>query len=289
MNVEYIKRLINKKNSKITVLSSSDIKYRDKVNFICKKHGEFSRRLDHFLESNCIECQKEIKLEKQKNKFIKNSNIVHDNKYKYDKVNYINNKTNVIIICEEHGEFEQRPDNHIAGAGCTYCNYKLSNKDFINKSNKIHNNKYLYDKTEYTSNKNIVIITCEKHGDFNQLARVHLDGFGCKKCSESIGENKISKILEEKNIEFIREYKFSDCRNKYPLPFDFYLPDSNTIIEYNGIQHYEPIEFFGGQKSLDYRKKLDIIKSDYCEENNIKLVIIKYDDNAYDIISNILK
>lgn len=289
MDIEYIKEVIKQKNSEITILSSSDIKYRDKVNFICDKHGEFSRRLDHFLKNNCIECQKENKLEKQKNKFIKNSNKIHNNKYKYNKVNYINNKTKVIIICEGHGEFEQRPDNHIAGAGCTYCNYKLSNKDFIKKSNNIHNNKYLYHKTEYIGNKNLVTITCKRHGDFKQLARVHLDGFGCKKCSESLGESKISRILEDKNIEFIREYKFNDCKNKYTLPFDFFLPEYNICIEYNGIQHYEPIEFFGGDRSFQYRKKLDLIKSNYCEKNNMKLIIIKHDDNVYDTIDNYLK
>lgn len=283
MEIEYIKDFLNQKNLKITILNSSDIKYRENVNFICEKHGEFNRRLDHFLENDCIECQKEVKLEKQRIKFIQKSKEIHVDKYKYDKVYYVNSKTKVIINCKDHGDFLQIPNNHTSGSGCNYCNNKLSNTDFIKKSNKIHNNRYLYNKTEYNGNRKYVTIICKQHGDFKQIARIHLDGFGCKKCNESIGEREISKILEEKNIEFIREYKFTDCKNKYPLPFDFFLPEYNICIEYNGIQHYEPVLFFGGSKSFKYRKKLDLIKKNYCEENNIKLIIIKHNDKINEI------
>jgi hypothetical protein len=177
----------------------------------------------------------------------------------------------------------------LAGAGCTNCNYKLSNNDFIDKSNKIHNNKYLYDKTNYDGNRNYVTIKCKKHGYFKQKARIHLAGFGCPKCSESIGESKIANILDSNNISFIRQYKFDDCKYILSLPFDFFLPEYNICLEYNGLQHYEPVDFFGGQDSFEYRKKLDEIKINYCLKNNINLFIITYKDKIEDMMLDFIK
>jgi very-short-patch-repair endonuclease len=93
---------------------------------------------------------------------------------------------------------------------------------------------------------------------------------------ESKGENKISKILDEKNVKFIREKRFKDCRDKLPLPFDFYLPEYNTCIEYDGTQHYYEIKHWN---DLNYVKKHDKMKNDYCEEQEINLLRIKYNNN----------
>ena len=78
---------------------------------------------------------------------------------------------------------------------------------------------------------------------------------------------------------------FCFCKNILPLPFDFYLPDYNICIEYNGRQHYEPIKKWGGVDSLNEIKKRDKIKMEYCKLNNIPLIIIKYND----IVLNKLK
>jgi hypothetical protein len=288
MKINDLKDFINKNYTNITILNTADVKYRDSVNFICKKHGEFKRRLDHFLKNVCIKCYSENKLKNKKFNFIKKSNIKHNHKYNYDKVIYINNKIDVIITCKKHGDFEQRPDNHLSGSGCSYCNYKISNEEFIHRSKIIHGYKYLYDKTEYKKNRDYVTIKCKKHGYFNQLARIHLAGFGCIKCNESLGELSISKILEKNNIKFLKQYKFEDCRNTLKLPFDFFLPEYNICIEYNGIQHYEPIDFFGGHDSFRYRKKLDKIKEDYCRNNNIEIIIISYKDDISKIINSLI-
>jgi len=289
MKIDKFKEFVTIKYPNIDILNNNDIKYRDRVNFICKKHGSYSSRLDHFIERGCTECNKENRLDEQKYKFIKNAKNKHQDKYNYDKVDYINNKTEVTITCKKHGDFRQRPDNHLAGAGCTNCNYKLSNNDFIDKSNKIHNNKYLYDKTNYDGNRNYVTIKCKKHGYFKQKARIHLAGFGCPKCSESIGESKIANILDSNNISFIRQYKFDDCKYILSLPFDFFLPEYNICLEYNGLQHYEPVDFFGGQDSFEYRKKLDEIKINYCLKNNINLFIITYKDKIEDMMLDFIK
>ena len=75
---------------------------------------------------------------------------------------------------------------------------------------------------------------------------------------------------------------FNDCRNKLPLPFDFYSPEYNTCIEYDGELHFISKEYFGGDENLKETQKRDEIKTFYCNENNIKLIRIKYDENVFE-------
>jgi len=117
-------------------------------------------------------------------KFIEKSKNVHGNFYDYSKVEYKNNKEKVKIICPAHGEFEQRPCNHLDGRGCHICGgfAKKTTQDFIKKAIKVHGNKYNYSKVSYSGVFNKIIITCLKHGDFIQLPSNHLKGCGCPKC-----------------------------------------------------------------------------------------------------------
>jgi hypothetical protein len=103
---------------------------------------------------------------------------------------------------------------------------------------------------------------------------MHLSGKGCSICNESKGEKLIYNFLVNNNIKFVKQKRFLDCKNVHTLPFDFYLPDYNVCIEYNGEQHYNPVKYFGGIKSFNLQKINDNIKSNYCLQNNIKLIII---------------
>lgn len=116
--------------------------------------------------------------------------------------------------------------------------------------------------------------------------------FRCPDCVVYIGEKEIENILLKYNIKYILQYKFENCRSIKPLPFDFYLPDCNVLIEYDGEGHYFPVNFGGmdNDKALDRfigQKVRDTIKNIYCEQNNIKLIRIPYWD--YDNIEEILK
>jgi len=121
-------------------------------------------------------------------------------------------------------------------------------------------------------------IICNDHGIFKQSASKHLNSVqGCPECKTiSKGENKIMKILSKNNIEYTKEHSFEDCKNINKLPFDFYIPSKNIIIEYDGIHHFKSVDFFGGEKELKHRQKLDKIKDKYCEKNNIYLIRIPY-------------
>jgi len=157
-------------------------------------------------------------------------------------------------------------------------------KPHVNKSNIIHNNKYNYNNTEYKNNRLKVIITCPKHGDFIQTAGNHLNGKGCPRCNTSKGELKIENILKLNNISYATQYKFEDLKHKRNLLFDFAILDSNNnlicLIEFNGYQHYNYIEYiFRKIENFELYQYRDKLKVDYCIKNNIKLFIIKYNDD----------
>ena len=213
--------------------------------------------------------------------FILKSKNIHGNKYDYSLVNYVNNKTKVKIICPIHGEFEQIPNGHLSGYGCSKCTnkFKLNTTIFIEKSKNIHGDKYDYSLVNYINQRIKIKIICPIHGEFEQQPNKHLKGCGCKKCSESKGERMIRQYLEDNNIEYLPQHKFNNCKYKNELPFDFYLPDYNICIEYNGAQHYKPVKYWGGIDTLNKIKIRDKIKKKYCLYNNIKLITIRYNEN----------
>ena len=94
-------------------------------------------------------------------------------------------------------------------------------------------------------------------------------------CLKSKGENKIQTLLSQHNIQYIKQYKFEECKNIYVLPFDFYV-NNNYCIEYDGQQHFSPIEFFGGEESFQKLQQNDQIKNKYCLSHNIPLIRIPY-------------
>lgn len=138
-------------------------------------------------------------------KFIEKARLKHGRKYNYNKVKYINAKTKIIIICPDHGEFEQIPSNHLSGAGCGKCS-KVSQvkqltkttKQFIEEAKKVHNNVYTYPNTVYVNNCTKVAITCENHGDFHQTPAHHVSNKqGCPTCKTELLQKINLKTQEE--------------------------------------------------------------------------------------------
>lgn len=224
-----------------------------------------------------------------KESFVINAQKKHGSKYDYSKVIYVGNKDKIIIICSKHGEFLQRPNDHLTGYGCKKCQYektskenKFTNKEFIEKANKIHSNSYDYSLVKYNGYENKIIIICKKHGEFQQTPHSHLSGNGCRLCRESLGEKKAAKFLLDNNINFEREITFKNLiGDSKPLFYDFYLPDHKILIEYDGIQHSKAVSFFGGEDSLLKRKKYDLIKIKYAVNNGFKLIKIPYSVDKY--------
>lgn len=262
-----------------------------KIKLICPIHGVFEKNILDALykKSGCGQCSGNSK-SNLKEAIIKFKNK-HGNKYDYSKSIYINNRTKICIICYRHGEFFQTPNDHLY-YGCSKC-YGNNKKDlcyFLEKAKIIHGELYNYANFRLTNWRTKSEIKCNKCGlVFNQTPNSHIDKQqGCSSCNKiSKGENKIQIILLKENIKFIKNKSFKNCCNKNRLQFDFYLSDYNICIEFDGIQHYRPIKFFGGKKVFDYQIKNDKIKTKYCKDNNIKLIRISYQD--YSKIENIIK
>ena len=261
-----------------------------KIKIICPTHGEFEQTPKTHLTSGCNKCyldSRRISIDEMKFR----GSTIHNNFYDYSKVNFNKIMDKIIIICPIHGEFEQIVNNHINNKqGCMDCKIessKLLYEDFVIKSNKVHNNLYEYPVQSFDYNSNIKII-CPKHGIFNQLPNNHLNKkYGCNVCKKSNGEKCIANILEKNNIEYKTEYIFNECKYKKPLRFDFYLPHYNICIEYNGIQHYESVKYFGGIDTLILNKKRDNIKKQFCYKNNINLISISYKEDVEDILQSL--
>jgi len=115
-----------------------------------------------------------------------------------------------------------------------------------------------------------------EHGYWMATPNDILDGCGCPLCNSSKGELEVESILIEKNIFFIKNKTFTGCKHKSLLKFDFYLPKYNICIEYDGLQHFKPISFFGGNEQLKENKKRDKIKNKFCKNNGIFLIRIPY-------------
>lgn len=265
---------------------------KTKVIIICSKHGQFSVTPDNHInkKSGCPKCNGGVKL--STTEFIKQSNKSHSKKYDYSLVEYKNNTTKVKIICPEHGEFIQRPQDHLNGLGCYKCginkraNSRTSNtEEFIKKAKLIHGTKYDYSKVNYKKSNTNVTIICSEHGEFQQKPNDHLSNKnGCPICCESKGEIAIRNFLTENSIEFIPQKRFKDCKDKRTLPFDFYLPKLNLCIEYDGIQHFNKKNRYYS----DDRKKKDEIKNQYCTGINDKPKLLRMSYLEIDDINQIL-
>ena len=331
------------------------INIKTKVCIICPKHGEFLQSPDNHLHGQkCPKCSKVYK--RNKEDFINESKIIHLDKYNYDKVNYINTTIKVCIICPEHGEFWQTPKMHLQGQDCPKCkNKKISDKlrsnkeEFIKKANIIHNNKYNYSKFDYQKSSIKSIIICPEHGEFLMSLNNHLRGEGCLICAKdhlsTIKRKPYSQFIQESNLIHYNKYEYPEinyksladkikihctacnndfylnasshlyqkqgcpyCSNKeskgerfvrhyldsinikynqwyslkqdeYSFIFDFYIKINEQIyiIEYNGIQHYKPINLFGGESRFQWQQERDLKLRQFCDKNNYKLLEIKYD------------
>jgi very-short-patch-repair endonuclease len=266
----------------------SSIQYKNnksKVLIKCPIHGQFQQTPNSHLDNQgCPTCGKLSKVENKTlttEKFIEKAKLIHGDKYDYSSIQYKSYDGKVLIKCPIHGQFQQTPHSHILGSGCQSCgnvNPKTSD-EIIKLSILKHGNKYDYSLVNYINAKTKIKIMCPKHGEFEQLHNHHILGQGCPICKESKGEKVVRNYLKHNNLDFIKQKRFTECRDIRPLPFDFYLPDYNICIEYDGIQHFKPIKRFGGEKGYEKIIKTDKIKTEFCLKNNIKLIRLKYNDD----------
>ena len=268
------------------------INFKTKVEIECPKHGTFLKTPDAHItqKQGCPFCAREKQFPNKidnKKDFIQQADKTHNKFYDYSFIQYQGYKDRnkkVKIICPKHGAFYQIAGNHLSlKQGCPKCFFEKSRKTFskfVEESNQIHNNFYDYSKVQYINTSTKVCIICPEHGEFWQTPYSHIiKESKCPNCKNrfSKSENKIALFLDKINVIYIRQKTFTECkgiRNK--LPFDFYLPEYNVCIEFDGRQHFEPVSIFGGTPKFQKIQKTDKIKNQYCQKNNIQLVRISY-------------
>jgi len=193
---------------------------------------------------------------------------------------YINNNTKIKCKCKIDGyEWETTPNCLLNSNSdsCPKCsgNIKKTTEQFIKEL--AEKNSDIEVLGEYVTTETPIKCKCKIDNHiWTPTPHSLLSGQGCPKCNSSKGEKVIANYLSQHNIKFEEQYKFEDCRFYKTLPFDFYLPNENIAIEYDGKQHYKIVEYFGGLNSFIDTKIRDTIKNKYCKDNNIRLIRIPY-------------
>lgn len=263
-------------------------KLTTKVIIGCPEHRDFKQSPSHHLnrKQGCPKCSKTQKGTKEK--FVEKARKIHEDIYDYDKVEYKNNKSKVTITCRQHGYFEMTPGNHTHKTnpqGCPECSgrKKWTKEAFFEEAEKVHHGEYDYSQIIWNGMSKPVKIICQFHGEFTQKPRIHLMGSGCQKCRSSRGETKIRQILTSQHIDFEEQYRFADCQNFIPLPFDFCLnfDGKKALIEYQGEQHFRPVDFGNHDeikiaRQFERIKENDFIKAKWCQDNEIPLLTVPY-------------
>ncbi len=182
-------------------------------------------------------------------------------------------------VCQN--EYLVLPNNLLKGNGCRQC--YINNKTLSESSIKSKLDKDICLVGKYKNTHTKTTFLCKRcNQTWEALPSSVLYGNGCPKCNSSKGEKEIKKILEKKKMFFEQQKKFpnlfyKNCKNK--LSYDFYLPHNNLLIEYNGKQHYEAIDRFGGEEQFREQQYRDELKKQYASTNSLNLLVIKYNEN----------
>jgi len=260
-----------------------------KVCIACPEHGEFwITPNSHLQGQTCPKCSHRSYAYTTE-EWVEEAKKVHGYKYDYSKVDYVNNNTPVCIICPEHGEFWQRPINHLNGSGCARCG-KLSMKEkvrkhedkFIEQSKMIFGDRFDYSKVDYVNNKTKVCLICPEHGEFYTRPDAHLHGHrGCPQCAseKNVQETILYEHLKNRYKNANLFHSKRGIKNLGQFEIDIYDDENKVAIEYQGDEHFEAIDFFGGENGLNDTLVRDKEKIKLCEENGIKLFHFTYNKN----------
>lgn len=295
---EFVNEIISKYSNQFFILTRY-VKNNEKVLFRHNSHECgyhcFFKRPNDILSSNqgCPKCAVEKSRKKQKT-FEDEVFKQVGNEYTFiDK--YISSTRKIRVlhnICKHI--YDVQPNRFLSiknrCPNCSIRNKEIQKKEFLKKFAEKSNGEYSLLSDYDGTNTKIEI----KHIECGFLYSVRPNNFinldnRCSRCCQnsSKGMKRIIEILTDNDILFHTEYKFSDCKNIHPLPFDFFIPSHNTLIEYDGEHHFKPVKKFGGDEYFNTVQKHDSIKNEYCITNNINLIRIPY--TSFKTIDKILE
>ena len=298
---EDVVKYVEGKNGKVLTKKEEYKNTRVKMDFTCNVCGDkISRTFKSYRDQNATSCRKCTNKKLRENRKLSEEEV-------YSRCNqfgatlltsyqdYENNLVNLEFECACGRKFNRRlADLHIeSDYRCAECN---NHHKWTYEEVKL----FIEDKgcillsTDYNKNREPLKIQCKCGEVFYRKFNSVKDSmqYYCNHCASiSKGEDEINKVLNTFSTKFYRQYKFSDCKNIRSLPFDFYIPSFNIAIEYDGKQHYKIDCFNMTLLDLMNLKRNDNIKTEYCKNNNIKLIRIPYweFDNIEQIICQELK
>lgn len=193
----------------------------------------------------------------------------------FEYLEYNKVKGDITYRCPKHGTIRQRLSSHLGGRGCQHCRYdknRITPDIFLARAKLVHPEGYEYNLNELVSVNHKVTIIHKCGHVYKGRVSNHLSGQGCMRCKSSFGEGRIGKFLEFANVKYVSQFKLNGYRYRY----DFYLPQLNLLIEYDGEQHFRPVDYFGGRKAFKRLVKNDMIKSRLAKDYGYGLLRISY-------------
>ncbi len=219
---------------------------QSKLAILCSEHGEFMQSpTKHLSGRGCPKCAVASRRGGALvpfDEFKRRAISVHGARFMYSRKSYVDTRTKMRIKCRVHGVFKQTPHDHIYGPGCPGCKSELLREyrtqkftDFLRLAIEIHKNKYAYSEKSFTGATGKIEITCPTHGVFHQIAKNHLSGQGCPRCSTG----KFSKP-HRMVVTWLRKHGIEVQENARVIPdrkleIDVYLPEYRLGIEVNGV------------------------------------------------------
>ena len=289
---ERLKIIKEKFGDKLTLIKPNFSTISAKCEVICNICGYRTKANYKMLLRWKHHCPKCFHKELSKKKFLnieeikKNiETIINDENNPYDDYNldnYIDTHHQINVHCSKHGWFHPTYKNFISGHGCYECGLektaeakRISKEEILDRFSKVEGgDDFIYDLNNLKSTHDKIDITCKKCGYiFNRVLKSHLKSPTCPNCENyTILVKEIINFLEENNIEYIREKTFDWLYFNRNLYLDFFLPKYNIAIECQGLQHFEPINFFGGEEKFRKCRERDICKLEKCKEHDIKII-----------------
>jgi uncharacterized protein YbaR (Trm112 family) len=273
---EFIRRAVKMHNDKFDYSKSLYMDHNTKIEIICNicKKSFLQSPDSHVRGCGCPHCYAALKMSKEE--FIEKAKKIHNNKYDYSKINYVNIITKLDLFCpiEGHGPFQKAPNYHLMGRGCPVCdgNVRLTRETFIEKANEIHNNKYNYNNVNYINTSINIEIICHKHGSWYTKPLYHLKGGGCPSCSKIISNKEIAwlNFIKLPNDKLHRQAIIKISGKSFKV--DGFDPETITVYEFFGdYWHGNPKRFdqdkiFHGSKTFgdlykETMERVEILKS----------------------------
>lgn len=257
-----------------------EFKATDKIEIFCKDCKEYftcTARNHTNSKSGCPRCGRKkanSKISSTFSHFIELASKTHGDKFDYFEKDFKNMSTKTSIRCKECGNiFYQKPSMHVIGNGCPICNQfpnKMKNDEFIIRLSNEHPN--LECLSEYIGDKKYITVRCRIHNHtFRTKPNWLHQGHGCPICKSSLLETFVRNKLTDLGISFTEQKKFEWLGLK---SLDFFIPSINTAIECQGVQHFKPIEFFGGETAFKRCISRDIDKKMKCDENGVSIIYV---------------